>query len=80
MAQTRKPAKPAKPKPKAGADKTPPEETIRQALDELGIDRPYMGARVVGSRLELTLYGGDVVTWPPKPAPQRKRGQARKRS
>ena len=41
-------------------------ETVRQALDELGIDRPVMLTRVVGGRIELTLYGGDVVIWPPK--------------
>lgn len=41
-------------------------DTIRQALDDLGIDRPYYIARFVGSRLELVLYGGDVVTWPPE--------------
>ena len=38
--------------------------TIRQALDDLAINRPYYSARVVGNRLELRLYGGDVVTWP----------------
>ena len=59
MAQSRR-----KPTIKADADGNPPAETIRQALDELGIDRPYTVARVVGGRLELTLYGGDVVTWP----------------
>ena len=49
--------------------------TIRQALEELGINRPYYTCRVVGGRLELVLYGGDVVTWP-QPAPK---GQARAR-
>lgn len=39
--------------------------TIRRALDDLGIDRPYYTARVVGGRLELRLYGGDYVYWPP---------------
>ena len=58
MTQTRK--KPAK-KPAIKAD----DDTIRKALDELGIDRPYTTVRVVGNRLELALYGGDVVTWPP---------------
>ena len=38
--------------------------TIRQALDELGLNRPYYACRVAGSRLEFVLYGGDVVTWP----------------
>jgi hypothetical protein len=47
-------------------------DTVRQALDELGINRPYYCCRVVGSRLELTLYGGDVVYWPPKATRKRK--------
>ena len=42
--------------------------TIRRALDELGINRPYYTARVVGGRLELALYGGDVVYWPEAPS------------
>ena len=48
------------------ADGTPSAATIRQALDELGIDKPYFECKVVGGRIELTLYGGDVVIWPPK--------------
>ena len=88
MPQTRKPAstssprggkpagppfrKRAKPAIKAGADGTPSAETIRQALEDLNIDRPYMACRVVGNRLELTLYGGDVVFWPPKATRRRK--------
>jgi len=44
-------------------------QTIRQALDELAERRPYYTCRVVGNRLEFAMYGGDVVTWPPKPAP-----------
>jgi hypothetical protein len=42
-------------------------ETIRQAIEELGIDRPFYRCRVVGTRLEFSLYGGDLVYWPPKP-------------
>lgn len=57
----------------ADADGAPSLETIRQALDELGINRPFYTCRVVGNRLELALYGGDLVYWPPKPAPKRKR-------
>jgi hypothetical protein len=53
--------------------------TIRQALDDLGINRPYTGCRVVGGRLELTLYGGDVVTWPPEPEAKPKRSRARRK-
>jgi hypothetical protein len=56
------------------ADGTPPAATIRQALDELGIDKPYFECKVVGGRLELTLYGGDVVYWPPDTSPP-KRGR-----
>ena len=59
MSTTRK--KPAK-KPAITAD----DATIKKALADLGIDRPCMACRVVGARLELTLYGGDVVTWPPQ--------------
>lgn len=47
------------PKPTADAD------TIRQALEELGEDRPFYTCRVVGNRLEFAMYGGDVITWPP---------------
>ena len=61
MAQSRR-----KPAVKADAP------TIRQALDELGIDKPYYTCKVVGNRLEFSLYGGDVAIWPPAP-PRRKR-------
>jgi len=54
------------------ADGNPPAETIRQALEELGVDRPYYDCRVVGGRLELTLYGGDIVYWPPDSPTSRK--------
>ena len=49
------------------------QETIRQALDELQINRPFYTCRVVGNRLEFSLYGGDVIYWPPKPAPKTRR-------
>jgi hypothetical protein len=39
-------------------------ETRARALLELGIDQPYYTCRVVGGRLEFTLYGGGVVFWP----------------
>lgn len=38
--------------------------TIARALKDLGINKPYYTARVVGSRIELQLYGGEVVYWP----------------
>lgn len=37
---------------------------VQRALKELDINKPYYTARVVGGRLELRLYGGDVVLWP----------------
>ncbi len=40
-------------------------DTIHQALDELGENRPFYSCRVVGNRLEFAMYGGDVITWPP---------------
>jgi hypothetical protein len=45
---------------------TASQANIARALDELGIDKPYYVCRVVGGRLELTLYGGEVVYWPPR--------------
>lgn len=54
--------------------------TIRQALTDLGIDRPYYACRVAGSCLEFTLYGGDVVTWRPKPASKPKQARSRRKS
>ena len=53
------PRKPAKPKRVTLAH-------LPRALQDLGINRPYYSARVVGNRIELHLYGGDVVYWPPK--------------
>lgn len=47
-------------------DPTP--DTVRQAIDELGLNRPFYTCRIVGNRLEFSLYGGDLVYWPPKPA------------
>jgi Rho termination factor, N-terminal domain len=42
---------------------------IFRAVRELGIDVPIMKTRVVGNRLELYLYGGRMVVYPPEPAP-----------
>lgn len=44
------------------------DETVKRAIQDLGINRPYYSCRVVGARLEFSLYGGDLVYWPPKPA------------
>lgn len=38
---------------------------IKQAIEELGIDKPVMTSRVVGDRVELTLYGGERITYAP---------------
>jgi hypothetical protein len=54
---TRKPAKPP--------TITDDPDTVRQALDDLGINRPFYTCRAVGNRLEFSLYGGDLVYWPP---------------
>lgn len=37
---------------------------LAQALAELAVNVPYYDARLVGNRLELHLYGGQVRTWP----------------
>ena len=57
------PRKPAK-KPAAPAKVTASQANIAKALADLGINKPYYTARVVGGRLELHLYGGDVCYWP----------------
>ena len=42
------------------------EETVQRAIQDLGINRPFYTCRVVGARLEFSLYGGDLIYWPPK--------------
>ena len=53
-----------KPKRAPARRVTPSKTNIAKALKDLGIDKPYYTARVVGGRLELRLYGGEVVFWP----------------
>jgi hypothetical protein len=48
------------------------QDTIRQAVEELGINRPFYTCRVVGNRLEFSLYGGDLIYWPPKQTTKRR--------
>lgn len=43
--------------------------TRARAIKDLGINVPIYTTRVVGGRLELSLYGGDVVYWPPEEPP-----------
>ena len=62
------------------ADGTPPAETIRQAIEELGLNRPFYTCRVVGNRLEFSLYGGDLVYWPPKRTRPRRGSSGRTRA
>ena len=38
-------------------------ELTKQAISELGIDKPIMATRMVGHDLELHLYGGEVVKY-----------------
>ena len=62
------------------ADGTPSAEAIRQAIEELGLNRPFYTCRIVGSRLEFSLYGGDLVYWPPKRARPRRGSSGRTRA
>jgi hypothetical protein len=50
-----------------GDDGEPTPDAIREAVENLGINRPFYTCRLVGNRLEFSLYGGDLVYWPPKP-------------
>jgi len=43
------------------------ERTRKRAIRELGINVPIYKSRVVGGRLELTIYPGRKVYWPPEP-------------
>jgi hypothetical protein len=54
------PPKKPTPAPKVTANPA----TIKRALQDLGIDKPYYTVKVVDGRLRFTLYGGEVVTWP----------------
>jgi hypothetical protein len=57
-------------------------EKIKEAAQALDIDVPILGARMVGNRIELHLYGGAVVTWaePAKKAAPKKRTTTTKRA
>lgn len=48
---------------------------LDRAVDELGIDVPVLDMRLVGGRLELHLYGGQVVVWPPLPESEGMKGE-----
>lgn len=41
------------------------EELTKKAIEELGIDKPIMATRMVGGKLELFLYGGEVASYQP---------------
>lgn len=56
------------------SDGTPSAETVRKAIDELGLNRPFYTCRVVGNRLEFSVYGGDLVYWPLKRTRSRRGG------
>jgi hypothetical protein len=58
--------KPAASKARQPRSITASQANIAKALRELGITKPYYSCKVVGGRLRFTLYGGDVVFWPPK--------------
>lgn len=38
-------------------------EDLKKIAKEMGIDKPILATKVVGNRLELYLYGGDVVQY-----------------
>jgi hypothetical protein len=42
---------------------TEKEELIKKAVAELGINKPVMASKMIGNRLELYLYGGEVVSY-----------------
>lgn len=48
-------------------------QNLYYAVHDLEIDVPVMTTRVVGNRLELSLYGGSIVKWPETAAEKRKR-------
>lgn len=41
------------------------DELIKAAIGELGINKPIMATKMVGGRLDLYLYGGEVVSYQP---------------
>ena len=63
-----------KPKPPdidTDEDGQPTADAIRQAVQDLGLNRPFYSCRIVGSRLEFALYGGDLLFWPPEEEKER---------
>jgi len=44
---------------------------LKQIAKELDIDKPIMSCRVVGSRVEVWLTGGDMLYWPKEPTPEK---------
>jgi hypothetical protein len=60
------PTKKAKPAARPAPSVTNTRATRAQALEELAVDKPWYTCRVVGGRLEFSLYGGEVVFWPPQ--------------
>ena len=63
MPTARKKRAPRKKKPPRVIDDL---ETRALAIQELGINVPIYRTRVVGDRLELHCYGGQVLLWPAK--------------
>jgi hypothetical protein len=50
------------------------EEKINLAkiAKEMEIDKPIMSYRMIGSRVELYLLGGEVLVWPGEEKPEKK--------
>jgi len=47
-----------------------PQEVLAEALAHILIDKPIYTVKVVGSRIEFHLLGGEVKTWQAPAAPQ----------
>ena len=63
MPTAKKKHPPPKKKPPPITDTT---ATRQRAIRELAINVPVYRTRIVGGRLELHCYGGQVLLWPPK--------------
>lgn len=45
-------------------------DLVKQAAEELGVDKPIMSYKVVGDRIELHLLGGSTAVWTARPVPK----------
>ena len=66
MPTAKKPARSPRARPEPSRRIRNDPKTRARAVRELGINVPIMVSRVVGGRLQLKLYGGQVLYWPAK--------------